>query len=500
MLRASHYRSTRPSWRLAPSQQNKLAVRSQLVRAVNNQFGDGSKSIHPLVNAIENEQLYAYEQRIKQSFDAIIPALKRVSSLQHQEDFEVKAQQVAQQQLGFSLPEEWLANAWVDKLDMARLFAWCVFETYRCFHEACLNEPILSPDNQADFQQWLQQCGFHIFDLSPCADGRLAHVIRYVLRLPPNAVRRKSYAGAMFDIQDSLDKWTEVELLRFRESYPNRVDESTRYLKSVIYHYSSVDPKHQGCAAHGSDTVRAAQSGLDQLLNFQKAVQNSYCCGASIDLLLIGLDTDTDAIRLHLPDNQGHLDINRYIDSLAIYQETLSMSSEQGLAYLQQKISSQSMVSGMNKLVKQLLLNNLSQIDYVRGYFSGSYPDIGHAERFIGVGKGFEEVQLRNLTYFAYLETVEESARDLDVGVKIFSKLNVSKGLPIPILIRFDYPGKVPGAYQRAIEHCQRVASAIHSRFDELSQQGLLHTMQMVRDSHAGGSVEVLANSLNPSG
>ena len=65
----------------------------------------------------------------------------------------------------------------------------------------------------------------------------------------------------------------------------------------VVYHFSSVDPEHQGCAAHGSDTQLAAAEGLKRLEGFREAIENSYCCGASIDLLLIGLDTDTDAIR-----------------------------------------------------------------------------------------------------------------------------------------------------------------------------------------------------------
>ena len=83
----------------------------------------------------------------------------------------------------------------------------------------------------------------------------------------------------------------------------------------------------------------------------------------------------------------------------------------------------------------KLIVNNISQIDYVKSFHNGSYEDIGHAERFIGVGIGFKEVHLRNLTYFAHLDTVEEGAPDLDVGVKIFTGLNVSQDLPIPCLL-----------------------------------------------------------------
>ena len=37
----------------------------------------------------------------------------------------------------------------------------------------------------------------------------------------------------VFDIEDSIQKWTEVELARFREGRPNTADAPTRYLKVV---------------------------------------------------------------------------------------------------------------------------------------------------------------------------------------------------------------------------------------------------------------------------
>ena len=64
----------------------------------------------------------------------------------------------------------------------------------------------------------------------------------------------------------------------------------------------------------------------------------------------------------------------------------------------------------MAKLIARLVENNLSQIDYVLWHHGDRYPDVGHAERFIGAGAGFEDIQLRNLMYFAYLDTVEEGA------------------------------------------------------------------------------------------
>ena len=280
------------------------------------------QATHVLCREQENARLHDYERSVKTAFDAIVPTLKRISALQHEEDFETRAQDIARRALGFELPAEILSDAWVEQLDMRRLFAWCVFATYRRFCDAFFTADPLAVDDAGEFDAFLQSCGFHTLDISPCADGRLAHVIRYVLRLPHRAVRRKSYAGAMFDIEDSIQKWVETEMLRYREGRPNTADAPTRYLKLVVYHFSSVDPQHQGCAAHGSDDALAASAGLGKLIDFQRAIENSFCCGASIDLLLIGVDTDTDAIRVHIPDGEGGIDLDRYIDTLELFGAT----------------------------------------------------------------------------------------------------------------------------------------------------------------------------------
>ena len=456
-----------------------------------------TSNLHPLTDREQNQRLYDYEQNVKSAFDAIVPTLKRIAALQQRDGFEPMAQAIVRETLGFDLPIETLNDARADQLDMRKLFAWAMFETYQRFSDDFFRGNSLIDDQ--NFQSFLIDCGFHTMDVSPCADGRLAHVISYVLRLPYREVRRKSYAGAMFDIENSVEKWTETEFLRFREGRPNTADEPTRYLKTVVYHFSSGDPHHQGCAAHGSDTARAAQAGLDRLHAFQQAVENSFCCGASIDLLLIGLDTDTDTIRVHVSAEDGAIDLRNYIDASYVYLETMNMTAAQAKFVLQERVREHSpgATEGMIKLVCRLITSNISQIDYVNEFFSRRYADIGHAERFVGAGIGFEEIQLRNLTYFAYMNTVEEATADLDVGVKIFTGLNVTRGLPIPVVIRFDYHGHVPGARDRAEANCKRVADALRARYSELAQEGLLHTLLAIRDCAAGETIEVLESSVN---
>ena len=450
---------------------------------------------HVLCRDRENARLHEYERSVKAAFDAIVPTLKRISAIQHEEGFEAQAQEIARRTLGFELPVDILADAWVEQLDMRRLFAWCVFATYRQFCDEFFTTDPLSVEGEGEFEAFLQSCGFHTLDISPCADGRLAHVIRYVLRLPHRAVRRKSYAGAMFDIEDSIQKWVETEMLRFREGRPNTADAPTRYLKLVVYHYSSVDPGHQGCAAHGSDDMRAATAGLNKLLDFQRAIENSFCCGASIDLLMIGVDTDTDAVRVHVPDADGAIDLERFVDTLSVFEFTARQQAAQAVRTIGDSVRevSPNVAPGMARLIERLIENNLSQIAYVRSYHGRHYDDIGHAERFIGAGVGFEEIQLRNLMYFAYLDSVEEATQDLDVGIRIFSGLNVSHSLPVPVIVRFDYHGQVPGARERAIEHCRRVTGALQTRYADLAGRGLLHVLQVVRDCNADAPIEVLA-------
>ena len=454
---------------------------------------------------------------MKGAFDAIVPVLQRIATERCEPDFIDRAQAVARRELGFELPAHILEATWVTGLDMRRLFAACVFETYRRFSDDFYTMDPLQGRDGTPFQAFLQRCGFHLMDVTPCADGRLAHAISFVLRLPYGAVRRKSYAGSLFDIENTVEKWVETELLRFREGVPNTADEPTRYLKVVLYHFSSVDPAHQGCAKHGSDDEAAAREGWERLKAFRQAVENGFCCGASVDLLLIGMDTDTDAIRVHVPDTDGNCDLDHWLDATKVYEITQRLGAAEARTRILELVHAHApdkatgararqvalktggaVRAGMAELIAWLIEQNISQIDYVRQFHGGGYADIGHAERFIGAGIGFEEIQLRNLTYFAYLSTVEEGAADLDVGIKIFTGLNVSRQLPVPIVVRFDYHSQVPGARERAVAHCERVAAALKARYPRLCEDGLLHCLRAVRDCDEQAPIEVVGSSLAP--
>ena len=464
-----------------------------------------SCSHHPLTDLDENSRLNDYESEVKGKFDSIVPVLKKISSLQHEQDFVLRAKDLAFSELGFELPDHLLERAWVRTLDMRALFAWCVFQSHQQISNQFFDSDPLHGrgDNlkAKEFQSFLKGCGFHLLDVTPCADGRLAHTIAYVLRIPFSSVRRRSHAGALFDIENTVNRWIKTEHLRYREGTPTQLNQSTRYLKVVTYHFSSLDPSHQGCAAHGSNDELATEAGYQRLLDFREAVENSFCCGASVDLLLIGLDTDTDAIRVHVPDRDSRMILDKWISASDVYEETRNMSSDDALRKISTIVEDSSPGKpdkGMVAFITRIISNNISQIDYVKQFYNGNYADAGHAERFIGVGIGFKEVHLRNLTYFSHLDTVEEGAPDLDVGVKIFKGLNVKRDLPIPVVVRFDYSGNVPGARERAISDCRRVDDAISSRYKELVDDGLLHTLLTVRDRDQKSPAEVVGSSLDP--
>ena len=459
---------------------------------------------HFFTDKAQNKKLFDYETKTKISFDNIVSTLKEIAYIQHNDNFLNNAQEISQHKLGINLPDHILNKSWVKPLDMRALYAWCVFKQHEKFsNDFFLNDPLdgsAGSKEASNFEKFLLDCGFHLLDITPCSDGRLAHTVAYVMRIPFSAVRRRSHAGALFDIENTVNRWIKTEHKRYREGVPNKPNEGTRYLKIVTYHFSSVDPLHQGCAAHGSNDQIAAQEGLKKLLAFKESVENSFCCGASVDLMLIGLDTDTDALKIHLNSENGDISLEDFISTLDIYNDTVDKSdhfAESEICKKISKFSSEKELTGIKKFIYKIIKNNISQIDYVKQFYCGSYSDIGHAERFIGVGIGFKEVHLRNLTYFSHLDTVEEGAPDLDVGVKIFKSLNVSEDLPIPVVIRFDYSGKVPGARERAIKDCDRVNNAISIRYKNLVDQGLLHTCLTIRDRDKTDSAQIISMSLD---
>ena len=447
----------------------------------------GQRCEHALVDQELNRRLYAYESRVRGRFGGIVDTLKVVSALQHERDFVDRAQNLARECLGFELPAALLEDAWVTGLDMRALHAHCIFHTFkRCIDQVDADQAPWRERMALD-GAFIRACGYHTVDISPCADGRLQGLLPFILRLAPNDdVFVKAYAGVMFDVEGDVADWAQRELDRLTGGIAG--GETANYLKIAVYHYSTSDPGHQGCAAHGSHDAVAMQAALDRLMQLRAAIDNTFGLGAAPDVLLIGVDTDLDAIRIHIPDAEGNTNLARYVCNTGLYRETVGMSAEAARAHIDQAVArveaASSCAAGLRRLILALLEANLSQIEYVIQHHAGRYAVIGHDEEFICAGEAAAELQLRNQFYFAHLDTVEEGAADMDVGIKIFSGLNVRHGLAIPVLVHFHYSSRVPGARERAVQRCRRVKAAIESRYPDLHAQGLLRCQMAVSDRH----------------
>ena len=455
-------------------------------------IGPGQRCEHALVDQELNRRLAAYEARVRGRFAAIIDTLKAISTYQHELDFVARAQRLALDRLGYELPEALLQAAWVSGLDMRALHSYCIFRSYKeCVDQADVEQAPWR-ERMAIDADFLRACGYHTVDLSPCADGRLQGLLPFVFRIAPNDdVYVKAYAGVMFDVEGDVADWTQRELERLTGAIP--AGETSNYLKVAVYHFSTSNPGHQGCAAHGSQDSKAVESALNRLNELRAAIDNTYGVGAAPEVLLVGVDTDVDAIRVHLPDANGDVNPYRYVDTGELYRETLGKDAGAARAHIATMVerSEQAdgwaqgegrMRDGMRQLVLRLLEANLSQIEYVIQHHEGRYAVIGHNERFICAGEAMSELQLRNKFYFAHLDTVEEGAADMDVGIKIFTGLNIKKGLAVPVLVHFHYCSRVPGARERAVERCRRVKGAIEARYAHLAEQGLLNCQMAVSD------------------
>ena len=448
-------------------------------------IGAEQRCEHALVDQELNRRLFAYENQVRGRFTPIIDTLKTISAFQHELDFVARAQRVAQDRLGYTLPADLLDNAWVGGLDLRALHSYCIFRSFKeCIDNAAADQAPWRERMLVD-AAFIQSCGYHTVDVSPCADGRLQGLLPFVFRMAPNeAIIVKAYAGALFDVEGDIADWTQRELLRLSDALPGGTQGT--HLKIAVYHYSSSRPCEQGCAAHGSIDALATQAAAERLAELRAAIENTYGLGAAPDTLLVGMDTDTDAIRVHLPDSDSGNCPMRFVESTRLFHDTLGMSAEHACDAIQDAVlaaeNNCGLQPGMRRFILRLLEANLSQIQYVIQHHEGRYEVIGHNERFICAGEAMSELQLRNKFYFAHLDTVEEGAPDMDVGIKIFTGLNISRGLAVPVLIHFHYSARVPGARERTVARGMRVQAAIQARYAQLYAQGLLHCQIAVSD------------------
>jgi carboxysome shell carbonic anhydrase len=452
-------------------------------------FAAPSSAPHPLGDAEHSAALRRRADEIDAAFDAIEPELRELAPRQFDPAFAAAARARLLADLGLDVPASALRATWIAPLDVRALHSRCVLGTFGRLVERAFARDFAECTDGERVDVLTRRFGFHAVDITPCADGRLSGVVDYILRVPPAIVTsRTSHAGAMFDVEEALRAWEGVELRRLRDASPNAGDAAveTRYLKIGVYHFSSVDPGKQGCAAHGHDGTRAARAVAGRLDQFARAVRETY--GASVAVLLAGVDTDTDALRVHVPDASGALAVDRYVDASVLYDRTRGLSRDAAKDAVRDAVarcagtsSDDAATEGMRWFCGYLLKNNLAQVDAVRARYGAAYAERGHTERFIVVGDPVDDVQLRNLAFQAQMETLEEGAADLDIGVRILHGLHAPRGFAVPVLVHERYDARIPGARERAAFRARRLRAAIAARYDALVRTGELYVDAVVR-------------------
>ncbi len=447
---------------------------------------------HPLADPAISLSLRRQAEGIEAAFAAIEPVLLRLAPHHFDPDFPLQAS-LGLRGIGIDLPPEAFAAHVMAPLNMRFLYARCVIATFCRLLREGFDRSSAERTEGESARTLIGRWGFHAIDITPCADGRLSGVLDHILRIPPSVVAfRKSYAGALFNVTESLRHWEEVELRRWRDARPNAAAEPTRFLKIGVYHFSSADPAHHGCAAHGSDTARAAASVLRRLEDFAQAVRNIH--GADAAILLVGVDTDTDAIRVHVPDAGGAMRVERHADSLALHEQTARLPREAAKAAIRDAVAAcagtqagDPATEGMRWFCGYLLKNNIAQVASVRAQQGGRYREAGHTERLIVVGDAVDEVQLRNLAFQAQMETVEEGAADLDTGIAILRQAHEARGLAVPVLVHFRHDPRIPGSAARARFKARRLMAAIIARYPALAARRKLFVQAVLRAADGSG-------------
>ena len=467
-----------PSWSPAPEPQSFFAPRSTY------QSAGG----HPFADPAISDALRRQTQAIDAAFGRIEPTLLRLAPRHYDEDFpQVAVREL--REIGIEISPSLFAAHVMAPLNMRFLHARCVIGTFcRFVRDGGGRQPTHQSDGE-DAATLIRQWGFHAIDVSPCADGRLSGLMDHILRIPPSVVAfRESYAGALFNLTEGLRNWETVELHRWREGRPNAASEPTAFLKIGVYHFSSADPWHQGCAAHGSDTGRAAGALLERLDQFSQAVRNVHSASAGVATLLVGVDTDTDAIRVHVPDSSGRMAVDRFVDSLKVYGQTASMSRDAAKEAVRAAVAdcagvgaSDRATEGMRWFCGYLVKNNIAQVDVVQREMGGRHKDAGHTERLIVIGDALDDLQLRNLTFQAQMESVEEGAADLDIGVSVLRHTHETPGLAIPVLVYFEHDPRLPGSAARAEYKARRMMTAVIARYASLASRKKLFVQAALR-------------------
>ncbi len=441
---------------------------------------------HPLAEPELSAALAARAERMRAAFAEVESAIERVAAAGYSSDAAARA---ALAGLGDVSAVGPLAGNWKHPVDWVARQAELVIGVFARLVVEMSERPAMVDGEAAD--EVIRRFGFHAVDITTCADGRMAGLLDHVLRVPRAIVAaRRSYAGALFPVAEAVSAWERAELRRLRngaEPFDN-----TRFLKLGVYHLSSRDPSHEGCAAHGSDDRKAAGMLLERLEAFAAAIARRYGDRATVATLLAGHDTDTDSLRVHVPDVAGRMDIDRFLCARLLHDSTATMSREEAKEHIRQEVAACMGVAaddpateGMRWFCGYLLKNNIAQVAAVRALYGDGYPDAGHEERLIVFGDPIDDVQLRNLAFQAQAQSVEERAADLAVGLRILGQRLHAEGLAVPVLVVRSFDPDIAGDEQEAEAAVLRMRAAVVRMFPH-GDGPRVHAVAAVRATSGG--------------
>nr|WP_274600844.1 carboxysome shell carbonic anhydrase [Ectothiorhodospira shaposhnikovii] len=459
-----------------------------------------------MAEPFDHGRLYAFEQAFQGKLTALIPALRQMQYQSMGPDHARQIQAMAQERLGFEWPAEVVERSWVGGLDVRLLYAQGIFQILSQMVDGAWRD---CPAPMLDVESVLGElldCDIHAMVVSTCPDGRLMGLKRLILRLPGLQIRHCARVGGVFDVDSQVEHWRYCELLRHLEGIPVPADVPSRYLKVCVYHFRSTEPAARSCECPGS-TESHADLLLDRLQVFRESIGAGLSRPPPVDTLLIGVDTDTDGIRIHVPDALGRMRADVYIDSLTLYRQTLSLEPRVASLRLYQSIHNairdrqdqeagpaEPPREGLVRLMTRLLQGNLSQLDYLRLYKGGLHEQVERAEWLVIVGDALDEVQLRNLAWCVGPAPMEVMGEALDIGIQGILRQGPARlGLPIPVLVHRLYDPREPGSRDREAARCREICQAIEDRYAALVVKGGLVCQGALRARGAGGGLEFLA-------
>lgn len=404
-------------------------------------------------------------QALERRFGAIEPLLRELAPLAAGDDFAARAERLAAERLGVGLAPALWRDAWQGGHALGSLYAALV---WACADAATAQA---QPDTAAidATRSLLHGCRCHHVQVAAGGDARLASLLTEALRLPPSDIVQRRNAAE--STQDALQAWTAAELQHQRRAAAGTAGAGWRMLRLGVYAFSCLRP----LGLHALPERDAAQAALLALEDVREAVRSVY--GGALDIVLLGIDTDRDALRVHVPDSLGGLSLYRSVDAAELVQHNRGLDAAAVQAAVVQALQQAPQAHGawsagegapredMLRLLAALLQANLAQIDRVAERHGGCYPELHEAPRLAVVGEPIEPLALRNLAATVPLQGMAETAS----AVERLAGVHAGGALPLPVAVHQRYDTRIPGDRERAGARVQRLQQALAARLSTLS-------------------------------